>query len=62
MYIHRSGRGADSPVHVKMAKRIPLAPVPGIIWGELDIAEDDGVVRALAGDWDEVSRGKAFIR
>lgn len=57
-----SGRGAGLPVHVKMAKRIPLAPVPGIIWGELDVVEDDGVVRALAGDWDEVLSGRAVVR
>lgn len=34
----------DSPIHVKMAKRILLAPVPGIVWGELYVADDDGLV------------------
>ena len=46
-----------------MAKRIPLTPVPGIVVGELHVAEDDGVVRVwLTGDWDEALNGRAVGR
>ena len=46
--------GVNLPVHVKMAKRILLAPVAGIILGKQHVAEDDGLVRAgFMGECDE---------
>ena len=53
----------DSPIHVKTAKRILLAPAPGIVWGESYVADDDGLVGVgLTGDWDQVLSGRVVAR
>ena len=51
----------DSPVYVKMAKSILLAPIPGIVWRELNVADDNGLVRALTGGLVEVLSGRAGV-